>query len=101
MKRICRGFILSVLAFFLTNTAFHARATNISMPGSCSYSIDGDTCVLSCSEVLNNQSGGASGTLRLELWAFSSPFTGTGNGYILASYNIGTLSGGYYWGGSS
>lgn len=75
-----------------------ASATSISLGGSWSYqypSGNGSAVVLSIDRITNNATSGYSGTLRLELWAFATPYAGTSqNGYQLATYQMGTLNAG-------
>jgi hypothetical protein len=72
-----------------------ATAANITMSGSWSYNVSGSTVVLTADRIQNNSTSGISGTVKLELWALASPFSG-GNfsGYRLATYTLGTLNGG-------
>lgn len=51
---------------------------------------------LSYSRIENNRASGTSGEMRLELWAFSTPFTGGEQGVRLATSSVGTLSAGFY-----
>lgn len=92
---IIRFFILLGLFFPVL-----AAAANISLVGA-SYQISGSTVVLSADKVVNNDTGGTSGTLKMTLWAFPSPFDGTQSGYTLATYTLGQLNGGYYYSGIS
>ncbi len=82
---------------FLSLMALNCLATSLSLVGSGSYDISGNTVVLRADKIQNNEFGGRSGTIRLELWAFSSPYPGTTFGYKLASYVLGQLDGGYYY----
>ncbi len=73
-----------------------AGATNVAIVGNVGYQISGSTVILTADEIQNNDSV-TSGTLRLELWAFASPYTGASqSGYQLATGTLGTLSSGYY-----
>src|SRR5829696_6195950 len=84
---------LWLIAFNLI--AVDCFGTSLSLVGSGSYSVVGNTVVLRADGIENNEFGGISGTIRLELWAFSTPFPGTTIGYKLASYVVGQLSGGF------
>lgn len=75
--------------------ASNCLGTSLSFVGSGSYSVSGNTVVLKADEILNNQVGFTSGTIRLELWAFSIPYPGTTVGYKLAECVLGWLYGGY------
>lgn len=69
---------------------------SLSIVGNVSWSINGTKIDISSDEVLNNQLGGVSGTLRLRIWATTLPYSGgTINGYVLGTRSLGTLSGGY------
>lgn len=75
-----------------------ARATSISLSGTYSYQYSGQYVVMTADRVTNNEFGGRSGTLRMELWAFPSPYTGASQtGYQLATYTLGELYGGEYF----
>lgn len=79
-----------------------AIATSLSLSGSWSYQYSGSTVVLNVDRITNNATGGRSGTLRMELWAFASPFNGSSQpGYQLATYTLAPLNGGYYYSGVS
>src|SRR6266700_105732 len=71
--------------------------TSLSLVGNGYYNVVGNTVVLSADKIQNNDFGGLSGTIRLELWAFSVPYPGTTIGYKLASYVVGQLNGGFYF----
>ncbi|MEI7950736.1 MAG: hypothetical protein WCI66_10950 [Gammaproteobacteria bacterium] len=78
--------------------AHTASATSISLAGSWSYQYpqgNGATVVLSVDRITNNATSGHSGTLRMELWAFATPYAGTSqSGYQLATYQLDTLNAG-------
>ena len=57
----------------------------------------GNSVFLHADRVDNNEFFGISGTLRLELWAFSAPFPQVTIGYKLASHVIGRIPGGITW----
>src|SRR2546421_217111 len=63
-------------------------ATNISLVGSWSYTQTGTTIVLKADKIQNKSLATRSGTLRMELWAFRSPFNGSQSGYTLATYTL-------------
>jgi len=75
-----------------------AMATSLSLSGNWSYQYSGSTVLLTVDRITNNTTGGRSGTLRMELWAFASPFSGTSqSGYQLATYSLNPLNGGAYY----
>ena len=74
-----------------------AVASNVQFVGSVGYSFVGNTAVLTADEVANFSPSGYSGSLRLELWAFSSPYNGAAQvGYKLAEVGLGQLVAGFY-----
>lgn len=88
--------VLSTLLFcFLAGTA---TAASISLSGSWSYQYpqsNGSTVVLNVGGITNNSASGHSGTLRMELWAFATPYTGISqSGYHLATHQLATLAAG-------
>ena len=75
-----------------------ATATNLTLTSPVGYQIatDKQHVRLAATEVANNEFDGYSGTLRLELWGFTSAFDGSQSGYKLASYRFADqLPGGY------
>jgi hypothetical protein len=81
----------------LTLMALNCLGASLSFVGNGYYSVVGNTVVLQADKLQNNEFSGISGTIRLELWAFSSPYPGTTLGYKMASYVLGQLNGGYYF----
>lgn len=69
---------------------------SIELEGSGSWRISGSTITLGMDRVSNGRSGGSSGTLRMQVWATDFPYSGGQiSGYILGTYSLGTLTGGY------
>ena len=78
--------VLSCLGF-----AISARATAITATGPATYAISGSTVTLTIAQI-DNPTTVETGTLRLELWAFTAAYAGQAeNGYILATYPLGQL----------
>lgn len=74
-----------------------AYATNVSLSGSYGYrNWNSTTVVLNADRVENNERGGTSGTLYLELWACNRPSL-PASCYDVASYRLGELAGGSYY----
>ena len=74
------------------------HATDVVLIGSAQFQVSGSSVVLSVPEISNLSSSGTSGTLRIELWAFPSPYTaGSQMGYQLATYVVGILAPDYYF----
>lgn len=95
-------YLVDYMTFDDTRTFTGAPSINGSSSGflslncPCGYKIDGSTLNLSAFEVLNSRNGGTSGTLKLKLWATSTPYTGgTISGYLLGEVNLGQLEGGH------
>src|SRR4051794_32571708 len=91
MKIFCREHHIQwalrwLLLFAFLCVTFVSKGSSLSLVGNGSYSISGNTVILQADELDNDSFSGTSGTIRLELWAFSSPYSGTGSGYKLASY---------------
>src|SRR5689334_11072551 len=87
------GLLISVIVLIAAVPGI-SSATNISLVGSWQFSQSGSTVVLSADRIQNNSAGGQSGSLRMELWAFSHPFNGTASGYEVTGFDLGQLSGG-------
>ena len=86
----------SVVLLCMLGFARGAYASNIVFQGNAGYSFVGNVVTLTADRVQNNSTSGVSGTLRLELWAFPSAYTGASQtGYMLATYTLGTLSAGF------
>lgn len=84
-----------VIVLFLSFSA-SAQATSLSLSGGWSYQYGTNTVTLTVGKITNNATGGNSGSLRLELWAFSTPYDGTAMpGYRLAQYQMNVLNGGW------
>jgi hypothetical protein len=72
-------------------------ATDLRFVGGGSYNVVGSSVFLHADRVDNNEFFGISGTIRLELWAFSAPFPQVTSGYKLASHVVGQIPGGTTW----
>jgi hypothetical protein len=91
--RGCAAALFAVLLYL--GLAAGARATAISATGPATYAINGTTVTLTMVQVANPTTV-ETGTLRLELWAFASAYTGqVENGYILGVYQLGQLLPGF------
>jgi len=65
--------------------------SSVEISGTFSYTVNtaNDTVQLSVAKILNNSTTYTTGTLRLELWLTTSPYTGGNiNGYRVATYQI-------------
>lgn len=73
---------------------------DLSLEGSFGYTISYGTVRIEADRVFNRRSYGVSGTIRLELWAFSSPYNGAAQlGHKLGQTTLGTLAAGWYYHG--
>lgn len=69
---------------------------SLSIEGTGSWSISGSVITIGATKVANTSGGGSSGTLRLQVWATSSPYSGGSiSGYTLGTYSLGVLDAGY------
>lgn len=88
--------IACTIAFILGAAA--SRAADLDISGNVGFQTDGtqSTVVITAGRVENRTPGGSSGTVRLEVWAFASPYTGAGltTGHRLAVYSLGQIAGG-------
>lgn len=90
------GVLAAAIGLFIGFGMPAARAADIELSGTCSWSISGTSIDLSAGKVANKSSSGTSGTVRLRVWATSSPYSGgTISGYVLGTRTLGTLSAGY------
>lgn len=86
--------VLSIAFALLVLVPISAAATNVQFVGNVGYSLVNDTAVLTADKVQNFASS-SSGNLRMELWAFSKPYTGVQQvGYRLSQFSLGSLSAG-------
>lgn len=84
---------VSVLFPLLLFIASLAHATDVGLTGPWGAQINAGTSVLSVGKVSNYATGGTSGSLRLELWAFDTPYAGGAQqGYHLADYQMPALA---------
>jgi len=89
-------FGLFLFAALALGTPKEANASNVQFVGTGAYSYVGSTAVLTVDKVVNYDVVGYSGTLHMELWAFSSPFSGLfTTGYKMAQYSLGQLTAGF------
>jgi Abnormal spindle-like microcephaly-assoc'd, ASPM-SPD-2-Hydin/Repeat of unknown function (DUF5648) len=89
--------ILVVIAFAGV-VAEDSRASNVQFVGSVSYTVSGSTAVLTAARVENFSIFSNSGTLRMELWAFATPYNGSAQtGFRLATHSLGQLAGGFFF----
>jgi len=93
-RSLHQSFAVIILLFAVFNSA-PAAATKLGLSGGWSYQYSGSTAEMTVGGISNLASSGTSGSLRLELWAFGSPFKGARQlGYRLATYRVDPLSAG-------
>jgi len=64
-------------------------ANDLSLEGTYGYNISGGTVRLQAQTVANRRSGGASGSIRIELWAFATPYSGgSATGYKIGQSSV-------------
>ncbi len=89
-------FVLFVVAAFCLGESGTLRAANVRFGGAVGYTFIGNSAILTADRVQNDDASGISGTLHMELWAFTTPYTGVAQaGYKLATYSLGTLNAGF------
>lgn len=97
-QTVCRlaAALACVIAFVLSATV--SRAADLDISGNVGFQTNssGSTVVITAGRVENRTSGGTSGAVRLELWAFASPYAGgpLTSGYRMAVYSLGQIAGG-------
>jgi hypothetical protein len=90
-RAIRRSAAALFVALSCLTCAANAQGTAITATGPATYQISGSTVLLTLVQIANPTTV-ETGTLRLELWAFSQPYTGQAeNGYLLATYSLGQL----------
>ncbi len=75
-------------------------AANLQLIGNYSFQSSGasGTVVMNADTVRNADPSGRSGSIRLELWAFTTPYSGGSlNGHRMAIYSLSPLNGGSSW----
>jgi hypothetical protein len=103
LQRIRAAALAIALGLLTTVLADDADASNVQLTGTSSYSYGSGTAVLGNSRIDDfDPLGTFSATLRLELWAYSTPYDGTPQtGHKLAQYTIGQTQGTYFYNLSS
>jgi len=85
----------SAVALLMLLASAQVFAANVTFVGQVGYAVDGNTVDLAADRAQNNDAGGVSGALRMELWAYPAPYSGTAQtGYRTAVRDLGQLAGG-------
>lgn len=73
-----------------------ARAQDLDLAGNVSWDRFGNGIHIFAEAIHNDRTSGASGFLRLQIWATDQPDDGTNalSGYVLGTFNLGSLSAG-------
>ena len=88
--------VLVALVPGMVEIASAQSVPEIDLECSCTYTIQSNSITFGAAAVRNRRSGGTSGTLKLKVWATTTPYQGgTISGYVLASVTLGQLTGGY------
>jgi hypothetical protein len=95
-------FIRCCLVSFLFIAAAVSSAQDLQLSGSVSWTRVGSRIDISADRIINSRLGGLSGTLRLEIWATTTPYSGGSiYGYIFGTRTLDQLEGGYSYTGIS
>ncbi len=71
---------------------------SLEIEGNGSWRISGTSIDISADKISNNRTGGTSGSLRLQIWATLSPYSGgLLTGYSIGTRTLTTLQGGSYY----
>lgn len=98
--RLVRAGWRAALALLLAAIPLAVLATDVRFVGNVGFQYNNTSAAMTAERVENFSPTGYSGTLRLELWAFASPYSGVAQtGYKMAQYTIGQLQSGYYFSG--
>ena len=78
----------------LMGMGLSARAQELDMVGDVSWDQSGQGIRIFAERIENNRPSGASGFLRLQIWATDEEYDGVSDitGYILGTFNLGSLS---------
>jgi hypothetical protein len=87
---------LSLVLFSLLLLGPSLRAQDIDLVGATSWDRFGQRIRIEAERVDNNLTSGASGFLRLQIWATDEPYDGVSdiNGYVIGTFNLGSLAAG-------
>jgi hypothetical protein len=95
LRRLCTA--LPKLAIALICVSFiDATASDLQFVGDVDYAINGDLAWVFADGYANNGPNGQSGPVRMELWAFTSPYPASlQSGHKLAQYPLPTVATGW------
>ena len=75
-----------------------SNSSGLSLEGAYAWQVASGSVRLKADRIYNRNSGGTSGTIRLELWAFPSPYSGSSqSGYKIGQAQFDPLKAGYYY----
>src|SRR5438105_1959565 len=88
-----RVFVAGLILCFSALPAHATSQGHLDFQGQSTYEISGKSVHITIDRMVNSSSTYTSGSLRLELWAFSAPYTTGATGYKTASIRTSQLTG--------
>lgn len=95
MRKVAIGALVALTWLLVGMTTNSSQAATLRFGGSVGYSYSGSYATLTADHIYNYTTSGYSNNIRMELWVFPAPYTGTQSGYKVAQYQLGQLQGGY------
>jgi len=92
MKRFIGLAFICLMSVMIAPLTAHSSWSNLSMSGNVAYKVSGDEVTLWVERIENFNLFFTSGSLTLKIWATEEPYFSSDKGYILATYQIGTLN---------
>ena len=97
-KAFGQSLVKKLVAFLLLLACSNVAATDLALSAPWSYQYSGNDLEITVDRITNLWSSGTSGSLRLELWAFGSPYQGgRQNGQRMGTYQLNPLEANYYY----
>ncbi len=88
------------VVYTLERWRIYNQPGDIALGGASSWNTSGYYVNIAVGQVVNNNSSGTSGSLRLRLWAIRSPYAGGSiSGYVLGTRSLNPLPAGYEYTG--
>ncbi len=94
LQKLMKSLPLGVLALCVLTLGFSpARAQDLDLVGNTSWEKLGQQIRIFAERVENNRNAGASGFLRLQIWATTNVYDGVSDitGYVLGTFDLGSL----------
>ncbi len=90
--------LLCATLWFVSFSSAAQVVSKLLFIGTVGYTALSPYATLTANQIANQSAGGYSGTIRMELWAFPSPYIGNVTfGYKLAQYQLAQLTAGYVY----